>query len=213
MNKQVVMAIAVLSVAGYSYAEETVAQEEAVQVTLEVRVNKDIADKVVAEAQEDAKALREKYEPVCGIDAVQTVVKRGVKEEEVTRGCCNKNCKCTCKKCCNGKCCGSCKSVQIEDDCLCEEHKGAEGSRSACEACDKIKEGNQRKREQQQNKSVRSLKDDAEFCHCEIVHEKCPDCGNVTNEFRCNCGKPKAQDIEEVVRCNCGKTKTNDAEQ
>lgn len=249
MNKQAVIAIALLGLTGYSYAEERI-ENEAVQVTLEVRVDKDMADEVVAEAKKDASVLKEKYDSVCGIDAVRTVVKRGVKEEEITRSC-SSSCKCKCKscssgscckcrsvesaeksvikrsvkeeeevtrscgcsckcsKCSNGRCC-NCKSVTIDDACSCEAQQDAEGTRAVCEACEKIKEGNERKRQrqrelqqQQQNKSVRTLKEDSEFCDCQIVHQKCKDCGNETSEFRCACGKPQ-QNAEEVVRCNCG---------
>ncbi len=261
MNKQAVIAVALLSVTGYGYAEEQIAQDEAVQVTLEVRVNKEIADKVVAEAKEDAKALKEKYDSVCGIDAVRTVVKRGGKaEEEITRSCssscrcscsscssgrcccrsvesaeetsikrsvkeekeitrsCSSSCRCSCSSCSNGRCC-SCRSVQIDDACSCEAQQNAEGTRAVCEACEKIKQGNERKRElqqqQQQNKSVHTLKENNEVCNCEIVHEKCKDCGNVTSEFRCACGRPRPpQAAEEVVRCNCGGNRPRpDAEQ
>ena len=214
MNKQAVMVVALLSVTGYGYAEEQIAQDEAVQVTLEVRVNKEIADKVVAEAKEDAKALKEKYDSVCGIDAVRTVVKRGGKaEEEITRSC-SSSCRCSCSSCSNGRCC-SCRSVQIDDACSCEAQQNAEGTRAVCEACEKIKQGNERKRQrqrelqqqQQQNKSVHNtLKENNEVCNCEIVHEKCKDCGNVTSEFRCACGRPRPPQAaeEEIVRCNCG---------
>ena len=213
MNKQAVLAVALLSVTGYSYAEEQVAKDEAVQVTLEVRVNKDMVDEVVAEAKKDAEALEKKYEPVCGIDAVRTMVKRGVtEEEEVTRKC---GCKCKCNKCTSGSCC-KCKSVrtlkEVDEACTCEEQQGAEGTRAGCPACELIKQGNELKRQrqrerelqqQQQKKSVRSLKEDSEFCDCQIIHEKCEDCGNEKAEFRCNCGKPRPQGAEEVVRCNC----------
>lgn len=204
MNKQAVITIALLGITGYSYAEKQVTPDEAVQVTLEVRVNKEIADKVVAEAKEDAKALKEKYDSICGIDAVRTVVKRGVKaEEEITRSC-SSNCRCSCSSCSSGRCC--CRSVTIDDACTCKAQQDAEGTRAVCEACEKIKEGNERQRElqqQQQNKSVHTLKEDNKFCDCQIVHQKCPDCGNETSEFRCACGRPE-QNAEEVVRCNCG---------
>ncbi len=218
MNKQAVIAIAVLGLTGYSYAEERI-ENEAVQVTLEVRVDKDMADEVVAEVKKDACILKEKYDSVCGIDAVRTVVKRGIKkEEEITRSC-SSSCKCKCKSCSNGRCC-NCRSVTIDDACSCEAQPDAEGTRAVCEACEKIKEGNERKRQrqrelqQQQNKSVRTLKENNEFCDCQIVHQKCPDCGNETSEFRCACGKPKPIGAEDVVRCNCGGNKPNpDAEQ
>jgi len=250
MNKQAVIAIALLGLTGYSYAEERI-ENEAVQVTLEVRVDKDMADEVVAEAKKDASVLKEKYDSVCGIDAVRTVVKRSAKaEEEITRSCgsscrcsgscsscssgrcccrsvesakegeeevvtksCSSSCRCSssCSSCSSGRCC-SCRSVTIDDACSCEAQPDAEGTRAVCEACEKIKEGNERKRQrqrelqqqQQQNKSVRTLKEDSEFCNCQIVHQKCPDCGNETSEFRCACGRPQ-QNAEEVVRCNCGR--------
>ncbi|TET34302.1 hypothetical protein E3J61_02995 [Candidatus Dependentiae bacterium] len=221
MNKQAVIAIAVLGLTGYSYAEERI-ENEAVQVTLEVRVDKDIADEVVAEAKKDASILKEKYDSVCGIDAVRTVVKRGIKkEEEITRSCSSScKCKCKCKSCSNGRCC-NCRSVTIDDACSCEAQPDAEGTRAVCEACEKIKEGNERKRQrqrelqqQQQNKSVRTLKENNEFCDCQIVHQKCPDCGNETSEFRCACGRPNPTGAEDAVRCNCGSNKPKpDAEQ
>jgi hypothetical protein len=203
MTKQAVMIGALLSISGHSYAEEAI--QESVQVTVEIRVNKDAAEEVVAEAKKDAKALEAKYEPVCGINAVRTVVTRGTQEEQITKSC-SSSCKCKCKSCSSGSCC-KCKSVQIDDACTCEEHR-AEGSRAVCEACQKIKEGNELKRKKQQERELqqqqkRSLKEDHEFCNCQIVQEKCADCGQVNSEFRCNCGKPR-QNPEEVVRCNCG---------
>ena len=209
MNKHTVIAVALLGVTGYSFAEEPKESESKVKVimTSEIRVDQDMADDVVAEAKKDASALKEKYEPVCGINAVETCVKRSASEEEITKSC-SSSCRCSCSSCSSGRCC-SCRSVKLDDACSCQD---GEGTRAVCEACEKIKEGNERKRQrqrelqqQQQTKSVRSLNDD-EFCNCEIIHEKCPDCGKVTEEFRCNCGRPRPSADVEVDRCPCRPT-------
>ena len=157
MNKQAILAVALLSITGYSWAKDHTTKES-VQITLKVSIDNDLFAEVLKEVQEDAKALVEKYEPICGINAVQTEVKRGGQEEQVTKSC---GCSCKCKSCSSGSCC-KCKSV-------------------------------------------RSLNED-EFCNCQITQEKCSDCGKVTEELRCNCGKPKPHDVE-VDRCACGKQK------
>lgn len=205
MNKQAVLTIVLLSVAGYSYAEEK--QQEAVTVTFEVRVDKDIVADVVEAAKEDAKALKEKYETVCGIEVVRSVVTQNTKEEEITRSC-SSSCSCKCKSCSSGSCC-KCRSVQIEDEACCQEHQISVETRAGCEACQKIKEGNARKREQ----ATRHIQEELACASCSTIIEKCESCGNVSEEFRCACGKPKTQDGEDLTRCNCGKPKPSDVQQ
>lgn len=210
MNKQAVMAVALLAVTGYAWAGEQ-STKESVQITLKLRVDRDLFKEVLNEVKEDAKALEEKYAPVCGIDEVRTAITQNAQEEQqVTKSC---GCSCKCKSCSSGSCC-KCKSVGALNEtefCTCASQvekcidcgKPTEEVRCACGkpkqkgeetidrcGCNKPKQ-----------KSVRAIQE-TEYCNCQIVQEKCPDCGKVTEEFRCACGKPKQKEAE-VDRCAC----------
>ena len=147
MNKLAIITISLLSICGYSYADDSQAnKEKAVEMTMTVRADRDLKDAVVREAREDAKALVEKYEEVCGADNVEVSVDRSKKDSSIKRSAdteqtksCSR-CSCSCSNCTSCSNCSCCRSTDLEKSDDSEKQMVAEDAATIdrC-ACDKQK--------------------------------------------------------------------------
>ncbi len=183
MNKCAIITLSLLGISSYCLADnqEIKKQDDSVEVvmTTKIRADKDMKEAVAREIAEDARALVEKYEVVCGIANVKVSVEQehnsSIKSEssDVTRKCKCK-CKCNCGTCSSSNCCRcsscgccSCRSGELEKEELCSCIMEA----TRCTDCGKL----------------------VEELNCACGKPKPKD----IEIDRCACGKPKAVEVDQ----------------